>query len=203
MFYTIANTFEPNLLLTKRVSNDYFTHQYINYFDKDGFELSFLEQEYYREHGIPLTNILNHRSNHLEWIGGGDERFYIDHSSISQRWGFAGEAREQLDNHRSKFPQLVKYLNLKPKWGIDFALEFYDNQQFLEVVHFEMDYYSYDQAMESKEWFEEKIISTDWEHFVGSLISSKEEWVHLNGMEQNDWKARHWGLERAEITLKV
>ncbi len=29
------------------------------------------------------------------------------------------------------------------------------------------------------------------------------QWECLPGMEQNDWKARHWGLEKAEFTQKA
>lgn len=203
MFTITENKFDQHLMLTKRVSNDYFTDQYISYFDNDGFELSYLEQEYYREHNIILTNILNHQSNQLPWIVGRSPDFKIDHSTISQRWSFDGEARCQLLNHVHKFPELLKYLNLKPKWGLDFALEYYKKDKFIEVMHFEMDYESYDQAVEAKQYFENKILETDWDLFVAMLLSTEDDWIHLKGMEQNDWKAKLWGLDKAEVTLKT
>lgn len=203
MFTITENTFDKELLLKNRVSNDYFNDKYIAYFDNDGFELSYLEQEYYREHKIPLTTILNHLSNQTPWVQCNHTNFKIDHSTISQRWAFDGEARCQLLNHVHKFPELLKYLNLRPKWGLDFALEYYNKDSFVEVMHFEMDYDSYDQAIEAKKYFENKIITTDWELFVGMILSCKEDWITLKGMDQNDWKARMWGLDKAEMTLKT
>ena len=45
MLSATNNTFDSYLGLAKRVSNDVINEQYIKYFDNDGFELSFLEQE--------------------------------------------------------------------------------------------------------------------------------------------------------------
>lgn len=203
MFTITDNTFIENIVLTKRVSHDYFTQQYINYFDNDGFELSYLEQEFYREHDIILTDILNHKGNQLPWIECSHPNFKLDHCTISHRWSFEGEAKCQLLNHVHKYPELLKFLSLKPKWGLDFALEFYNKDTFIEVMHFEMDYETYKDAVNAKKYFEEKILSTDWELFVAMLLSGEEEWSQLKGMEQNDWKARLWGLDKAEVTLKT
>lgn len=203
MFTITENKFNDNLNLTTRVSNDYFTDKYVAYFDNDGFELSYLEQEYYREHKVPLTNILNHLGNQLLWIECNSSSFKLDHCTLSQRWAFEGEARCQLLNHVHRFPELLKYLNLRPKWGLDFALEYYNKDTFVEVMHFEMDYESYNEAVQAKKYFETKILETDWDLFVAMLLSSEDEWSRLRGMEQNDWKAKLWGLDKAEVTLKT
>ncbi len=203
MFTISDNTFKPQLGLSKRVSNDVITDEYIRYFDNDGFELSFLEEEYYRENNIPLDYILNHSCDQQVWLTCSDKNFLLDHSMIFHRWEFMGEARQQLDAKKSLYPQLNKYLKLKSKWGIDFSLEYYKDDIVLEVLHMEKDYHNYDEAMNSKKFFEEKFVSTDWNHFVDSLLSNKSEWMHLQGMEQNDWKAVHWGLSSAEKTLKA
>ena len=203
MFQVSANAFDKSLLLTKRVSNDVVTEEYIRYFDNDGFELSFLEQEYYRENKVPITKILNHFCDQRVWMSGGNENFKLDHCMILQRWGFEGEAKEQLLRYKNKFPQLNKYLSLVPKWGIDFALEYYNGDDWFEVLHIEMDYRSYDQALENKLWFEEKLNSTDWNDFANRLKNNRSEWEALTGMQQNDWKAVYWGLNRAEYTEKA
>ena len=197
------NTFDLDLSLKLRVSNDVINEQYIRYFDNDGFELSFLEQEYYRENNIKLSSQLNHPCCQKEWFICKDERFKVDHSLLLQRYYFVGEAELQLLSKKEKFPQLNKYLRLKPKWGLDFALEFYDNNHAIEVIHIEMDYNNYYAALEAKAKLEEKILNTDWYHFTDSLKFKKLQWQHLPGMEQNDWKARHWGLNKAEFTQKA
>ena len=203
MFTVSKNTFNNYLDLNDRVSNDVITEEYIRYFDNDGFELSFLEQEYYKENKVPINVTLNHFCDQREWMTFKDENLILDHAMVLQRWEFTGDARQQLEVKKSQYPQLNKYLKLKSKWGIDFSLEYYKNDIVLEVLHMEMDYHSYHEAMAAKEFFEEKFISTDWNHFVDSLLSNKSKWEYLQGMEQNDWKAVHWGLNSAEKTYKA
>lgn len=203
MFKITENKFDNKLELVKRVSYDVITEDYIQYFDNDGFELSFLEQEYYRENGVKLNNTLNHHCDQRPWITGGDNNFKLDHSMILQRWEFVGEARQQLEARKKQFPQLNKYLNIAPKWGLDFALEYYNENAWIEVLHIETDYRDYDEALEAKDWFEKKILSTDWPGFLKSLVHNKDFWEKLPGMEQNNWKAVHWGLNKAEITQKA
>lgn len=197
------NSFNRYLNLEKRVSYDVIKPEYIQYFDNDGFELSYLEQEYYRENGVKLNNILNHSCDQREWIKGGVGNLNVDHSMILQRWSFVGEAKKQLEAKRNEFPQLNKYLNMVPKWGLDFALEYYKDDTFVEVFHIETDYRDYNEAVEAKEWFEVKLLQTDWEQFVKSLILNRDKWEHLPAMQQNDWKATYWGLNKAEITYKA
>lgn len=203
MFKVTENKFNNKLELVKRVSNDVITEDYIQYFDNDGFELSYLEQEYYRENEIKLSSTLNHNCDQKPWIVGGDDHFKLDHSMILQRWCFSKQAREQLEFKRKQFPQLNKYLSIMPKWGLDFALEYYNNDHWIEVLHIEVDYRDYTEALESKEWFERKILATDWPGFVKSLVINKSKWDVLPGMQQNDWKAAHWGLNKAEFTHKA
>lgn len=202
MFTISNNQFDKYLELSERVSNDVITEEYIRYFDNDGFELSFLEQEYYKENKVPINRILNHACNQLEWITCNHDNFKVDHSMILQRWGFVREARQQLENKKTTYPQLNKYLKLHSKWGLDFSLEYYLVDISIEVLHIETDYSNFYEAMVAKQHLEEKIVSTDWEHFVDSLIRNRLHWEGLQGMEQNDWKAVHWGLSRAEKTLK-
>ena len=163
----------------------------------------YLEQEYYRENNINLTCCLNHACDQRVWLEGGDDNIKVDHALILHRWNFLGEARDQLERHKTRFPQLNKYLLLKPKWGIDFALEYYNDDDFMEIIHFENDYSSYDKAQEEIKKFEVKIFNTDWKDFVKNLMSKSDEWRHLKGMAQNDWKANFWGINKAETTLKV
>jgi hypothetical protein len=137
------------------------------------------------------------------WMSGGDDRFMIDHSMIITRCGYAGEALDQLHKYSKTFPYLKKYLKLQPKWGIDFALEYIEGDDFFEVLHIEMDYASIVEAEDAKAHFEERILATDWEHFTKYLIEHREEWSPLQGMDRNDWKARAWGLGKAEYLLKV
>jgi hypothetical protein len=203
MFKISDNKFTQYLNLSEPISEDFFNTKFIQYFDNDGFELSLLEQEYYRKNRVPVNDILNHACDQRLWIEGGDNNFIIDHSMILQRWNFTGEAREQLEDFRVRFPYLNKYLNLQPKWGIDFSLEYYNDKDVLEVIHIEMDYRNYREAEAAREVFEEKILSTDWYDFTNQLIRNKDKWTTLNGIDQNDWKAAYWGLKKSEKIFKA
>lgn len=203
MFAAAQNRFDRYIELKKRVDDEAITEEHIRYFDNDGFEISCLEKEFYTKNNVNVLPILNHACDQKEWITGGDSRFIVDHSTILQRWSFVDDARKQLESKVNTFPQLNKYLKLQPKWGIDFALEYYCDSVVLEVLHIEMDYQNYYEAVASKAYFEKKILDTDWENFTKSLLDKKYKWEGLVGMEQNDWKAAHWGLKKAERTYKA
>lgn len=197
------NTFESNLKINSTVTQAFFTEENIRYFDNDGFELTGLEKAFYCASGIVVDNCLNHSSDSKEWFICSDEKFKIDHSVLLQRWEFVDEAYDQLVSLKNQFPQLNKYLKLKAKWGYDFALEYYDDDEVLEVLHIENDFRTYSLALESRGHVERMILSTDWNDFVKSLNRKKEVWINLPAMQQNDWKAVHWGLNRAETTFKA
>ena len=89
-----------------------------------------------------------------------------------------------------------------PKWGFDFALEYYDESEYFEVLHFEYDYNNYEEAEYCKNRIEAKINDTDWKDFALLLKKKKDQWISLKGFEQNNFKAKLWGLMKAEDTVK-
>lgn len=203
MFTIFDNHFIRYLEIKSPIDDHLFTEENVRYFDNDGFQLSLLEQEYYKANRVFITNTLNRAGDRPQWMSCQHDNFYLDHSMTPQRWCYVGEAKLQLEKQLKKFPSLIKYVNLKPKWGLDFALEYYDDVTALEVLHIEFDFRNYYQAVAMKEELEKKIFSTDWNDFRQRLINKKDEWEKLQGMDQNDWKAQFWGLPKAEKTYKV
>ena len=112
--FTINNSadFLPSATITKAVNDDLFVWDNIRYFDNDGFQLSKLEQEYYKANGIPLEYINGVWGAQTEWITSDDPILIIDHSMLITRCKYEGEALEQLHRWSEKFPYLVKYLSL-------------------------------------------------------------------------------------------
>ena len=202
MFTVIKNKFDQHLQLQHSIAESYFSARNVMYFDNDGFELTLLERSFYEAHNISTENILNHECDQKEWITGGNDNFKIDHCLLLQRREFVDEARHQILRHQRKLPQLAKFLKIVPKWGIDFALDYYDDDNAVEVLHIENDYRSYDEAQQAKDEIEQRILNTDWHDFTNSIIQQKEQWINLKGFAQNDWKAVYWGLSRAEVTQK-
>ena len=203
MLFIVDNNFNYDLSINKPIDTSKINEYSIQYFDNDGFELSKLELEYYKENKVYLEDCLNHLGCQKQWIKCENNKFKIDHSLLLQRYYFIEQAKEQLKKYKKQFPQLNKYLRLKPKWGLDFALEYYDSNHAIEVLHIELDYNNYFLALEVKEELEKRILNTDWVDFTECLKIKKNQWKDLPGMEQNDWKARYWGLEKAEFTQKA
>lgn len=202
--FTMLNTqFVRYLEISKPIDDNLFTEENVRYFDNDGFQLSLLEQEYYKANHVPVVNTLNRAGDRPLWMTCNHESFYLDHSMTPQRWCYVAEAKAQLTHHIKKFPSLIKYINLKSKWGLDFALEYYDDTEALEILHIEFDFRNYYQAVLMKQELEQKISSTDWADFKSRLINKKSCWENLQGLDQNDWKAKFWGLPKAEKTYKV
>lgn len=202
MLNDLGYSFDKTSLCETPIDNSLFKEETVSCFDNDGFELSLLEQSFYKENNFPLYNFLNHNCFQVKWFDMNDDNFVLDHSLLLERKSFGGEAKEQIVSFSKQFPQLLKYLKLKPKWGIDFSLEYYKDNEYIEVLHIEYDYYDYDEAVKAKDEFQTKLLSTDWNDFLLTLRNKKEEWVNLKGFQQNDYKARLWGLPKAEDTLK-
>ena len=180
----------------------------IEYFDKDGFELSPLEQEYYCAAGYE-SKIGNKCLYHTCWqepwfILEHSDNFLIDHTMILHRCNFTGDAIYQLQQYNKNFPRLNYLINCKKKWGLDFSLDYVDvdSNKIYEIVHIEQDTNNYQEFLELKEKFEKFVLSTDWCYATKILLKERESWLHLEGMSRNDWKARFFGYSQAEHTLK-
>jgi hypothetical protein len=202
-FFVTDNSLREQATLEVPIIDGYFTDYYFRHFDNDGFQLNRLEQLYYEAQGIDIPECLGVRAAQYNWFDVIEPgKFIIDHSLLITRCAYVGRAREQLERMSRVYPYLKKYLLLKPKWGFDFALE-YAGDEYLEVLHIEQDFDSYREALERKKHFEELVFYEDWEMFAAELVKHKAFWEPLQGMERNDWKARFWGFDKAERTLKA
>lgn len=190
------------------VLGKYIRTEEVNYFDKDGFELTPLEQEYYKVNGFQNkigSGVLYHTCWQEPWFTKTTEdNFIVDHTMILHRCSFEGDAAIQLYKHSKKLPQLLYLINCKKKWGLDFSLDYFnpDDNKIYEIIHIEQDTGSYDHFLELKNSFEEFVLTTDWSHATKVLLKEKHKWLTLEGMARNDWKAKFFGYEQAEVTLK-
>lgn len=203
MLTVTNNQFIQNAVITTPVRDDYFSQFNIQHFDNDGFQLNKLEQLYYEAAGIKTQECLGVVAAQYDWCNIDHPNFILDHSFVVTRCKYEGDALEQLKEHSKKFPYLNKYLNIKPKWGLDFALEFCDNRGYLEVLHIELDYHDLEIAKQQKKLLEQSLQKTNWAELVDTLHSTHLSWQNLQGMKRNDYKAQLWGMSQAETTLKV
>lgn len=209
MLRLTTNKLFNNIELTQRIHHRYFSiddQDALRYFDKDGFELTPLERVIYEYHGIPMNDHLNNHCAQQDWFVQDvvpAKGFVLDHSMILHRFGVGGALREQLQNAAVAAPIFSKILNIQPKWGLDFNLDYYDEVGPLELFHVEFDSRDRDEVQVFKERVEKFVVETEWEYVVERLRATQWEWQPIVGMKQNDWKARLLGFEKAELTQKT
>ena len=177
-------------------------------FDKDGYEIPTpLEYLHYEANGVELNREIQfHIAPVQEWYRDTDQsevNLVLDHCMLLTRYAFAGEAREQLVEVSKHRPILQKLLNIKPKWGIDFSLDFVTHDLVMEVIHIEQDFDSLDAAEDAKERLESIIDNTDWYEGAIKLWQRKDEWINLSSDDHSDYKAQFFGWARAFDNKKV
>lgn len=177
-------------------------------FDKDGYEVPApLELAYYRANNVIMnTEIQYHIAPVQEWFTdteSSEHGLVLDHCMILTRYALAGEAREQLETVAKNRPIVNKLLSIKPKYGIDFSLDYITHDVIMEVIHIEQDFTTLEEANKAKEKLEHIIDTTDWYQGVIDLQRKKHEWENLSSDDHSDYKAQFFGWHRAFDNKKV
>lgn len=177
-------------------------------FDKDGYEIDTpLELEHYVLNNVDVHHKIQfHHSTGKPWYidkENLEQGLVLDHTQLLTRWAYAGEARQRIEAIAKDRPVLNKLLAIKPKWGIDFSLDYISHEVCMEVFHIEKDATTYEEALELKDKAEQIIDNTDWESAIQDILKRKDEWYHLCSDDQSDWKARYFGWHRAFDSKKV
>jgi len=206
MFELQCNKHPDFAWITKPI-DDRLMYDSMQFFDKDGYELNKIEQHFYAANNVDISEKhLYHTANHLTWFKQTQDIKHgpiLDHSLINTRWAYGGEARSQIRHHTEHNSLLNKLLTIKPKWGLDFSLDWVDNEVCFELFHIELDRFDRDEVIEYKEKAEAIVLNTDWID-AGQLVKEKrDEWQNLSSDDQSDWKARYFGWHRAFDNRKV
>ena len=177
-------------------------------FDKDGYEVPTpLEWLHYEANDVELNReIQYHIAPVQEWyhdIEQSEHGLVLDHCMLLTRYAFADAAKEQIQEVCKQRPILQKLLNIKPKWGIDFSLDYVTHDIVMEVIHIEQDFSSVNEAQEAKERLENIINNTDWYDGAMRLYQRRDEWINLSSDDHSDYKAQFFGWERAFDNKKV
>jgi hypothetical protein len=170
----------------------------MDFFDKDGYELTKLEQIYYTNKGYPITNYTaGHPGYFQPWISVEHEHLNIDHSCAMYRCNFVDAARDQIEQYKLRNLRLGWLLTCQQKWGLDIDIDYCDHNFSLEVLHLEWDAPSAELIQEHKEQAEYLILNTDWVDAAHRVWALRDQWQNLKGWyAQAHWKASYFGLER-------
>lgn len=207
MFKITKTQFNKTPHINSVINDDVVLTSSMQYFDKEGYELNQLEQAYYKINTVHTSKILNHICCQQEWILSEIEPkygAYFDHCMILTRWDYQEAAREQLIKFSAKRPSLNKLLKIKPKYGLDLAMEFqWENGDITEIFHIELDRHDLPDILEWKQRIEKLVLDTDWKDVAKRIEDKKDEWQDMNSDDQSDWRCRFIGLPRAYDNFKV
>lgn len=174
----------------------------IEYFDKDGYELTPLEKYFYHISGFWLNSFLYKQFLGFPWLSLDHNNIFIDHSMALMRCDFTGAARQTIEMLRPKNRKLSYLLQIKRKWGFDIDINCYKDDSIFEVLHLEYDTYEYQQALDIKQELETYFLSCDIDDVAEKIWQKRDTWQKLHGYNQNFWKAKYLGFKFSEDTRK-
>jgi hypothetical protein len=183
------------------------THEDVELFDQNGFDLTRIEQHFaYSNYNKP-SRLREHRfAIKNEWFSQNlkIEGAVLNHSSLFERKAYSGEALEQLKHWSKKLPLLNKIIAMRPKWGLDFSMDYVDRQgNAFEILHWEWDSFNYDEIQQVKQTIEPILKNINWDEAATALIKYKEKWHHLDFFAQSDWKCNYFGIPKERFKMVI
>lgn len=218
MFEVLQTKLTNKHVLTRPIdwSQDEFLTCQLSQFDREGYELLPIEQEYYKAENYLLhkENVLAHESGQGEagwhailnsWITQTEKHpnLYLDHSLVVHRLGFGGEALQQIEYYSKQRPELQKLIHTKTKWGHDFCLDWIDEDGVTEIIHWEWDFRSFEDYTNHRIQMEELVYNTDWISHSAKIIAKYKKEYNKTSEEVGDEKASEIGLPKAFRLFKT
>ena len=201
------NTFNPNGYWDKPVEKIVYlpTAEDVALFDQNGYDLTELEKHYaysnwckpkkHREHRTALKQPWFTQDLTLEGA-------VLNHSLLFERKGYTGAALAELQHWAKALPLIHKVIALKPKWGLDFSMDYVDRQgNAFEVLHWEWDSFVYEETQYIKEIVEPVLLAIDWDNAAQQILAHKEEWYPLDFFAQSRWKCRYFGIPEERFKM--
>lgn len=131
------------------------THEDIDLFDQNGYDLTQLEQHYASSNEADFAAHRKHiAALKKAWFV--QDKIYVEgavlnHSLLFERKAYAGPALEQLRHWSKELPLLHKIIAMRPKWGLDFSMDYVDREgNAFELLHWEWDSFDYDEIQSVK-----------------------------------------------------
>ena len=167
-------------------------------FDQSGYDLSPAEQLFAICNDDRAANHKEHRvAIRQHWITQPykNSGAVLNHGLMFERKGYADGALEQLREWTRDYPAYFRMINIKPKWGLDFSMDFYDHTgRTFEVLHWEYDGFCYDDIQEMKIKVEPVLVNTDWDDAAEAIYARRDEWYSLDFFSQSEYKCKFFGI---------
>jgi hypothetical protein len=174
-------------------------------FDQNGYDLTVLEQHFaYGNWSKPKRHREHIRALKQDWFTQLDrvEGAVLNHSLLFERKAYTGEALAELRFWAKTNPLVNKLIALRPKWGLDFSMDYVDRQgNAFEVLHWEYDGFDYEEVQVRKLQVQAKIACTDWDDAAQQVLKHKDEWHHLDFFEQSAWKCDYFNIPRERFKM--
>ncbi len=201
------NKFEANGYWTIPVEKIVYlpTAEDVALFDQNGYDLTDLEKHYaysnwtkpkrHREHRVALKQPWFTQEITIEGA-------VLNHSLLFERKGYAGAALEELQYWAKTLPLIHKVISLRPKWGLDFSMDWVDQQgNAFEVLHWEWDSFNYEEICAVKETIEPILAAIDWQDAGQQILAHKDSWHHLDFFAQSRWKCEYFGIPEERFKM--
>jgi hypothetical protein len=174
-------------------------------FDQNGYDLTVLEQHFAYGNWVKPKKHREHiRAVKQDWFTQ-DARLegsVLNHSLLFERKAYSGEALAELKFWAKTMPLVNKLIALRPKWGLDFSMDYVDRQgNAFEVLHWEYDGFDYDEVQVRKLQVQAKISCIDWDDAAQQILKHKDQWHHLDFFEQSHWKCDYFGIPRERFKM--
>jgi hypothetical protein len=174
-------------------------------FDQNGYDLTDLEKHYaysnwnkpkkHREHRVVLKQPWFTQEHTVEGA-------VLNHSLLFERKGYAGAALEELQHWARALPLINKVIAIRPKWGLDFSMDYVDRQgNAFEVLHWEWDSFDHEEIQAVKLEIEPVLKAIDWQNAAQNILANKNLWHHLDFFEQSRWKCNYFGVPEERFKM--
>ena len=202
------NKFNSNPYWSERIKSVFACppKEAVELFDQNGYDLTKLEQLYAVANGENTTKHRDaeHTTLRKTWFEDDSPESgpHINHSVMFERKGYTGEALTQLKSWASYRPHFHKLIAMKPKWGLDFSIDYCDRDgNVFELLHWEYDGFEYNEIADKKARMEEFLLNQDWDERARTMLERKDEWHKLDFFEQSEWKTRFFGIDKERFKM--
>ena len=207
MFKTKSYTLTQHPYLSKPIEDVSVFERlhYPEFFDRIGYELTYIESLYHKANGVDTLVLVpgsttDASANIQDWFEQdlNHPNIFLDHAHVLVRYSYTGDAYNQIKSYCKKYPRLQKLLNIKPKFGYDFCIDYISEDKTFEICHFEHDFSDWETFKRNFDWMESFILTSNWEMHSNHLSQTYNDWYTNDEYAQAQFKSKYFGIDSNE-----